>query len=214
MFPDIIYDGEIGQTNDYFFTNKSDAPNYLIVQFNSEQPYPLAFYVANRIAMMPGTRVVVMAHAFRQSKRFFELVLKLVDKSPSFNIETSINGPGAGPIYSADKCSQSFSNGSEIIAIPRISGERLCGNLKIAVPDSIAEKLKSLTNAANDAQILKPGKLPDNLTSESYRGTCNGCGCEVELKRFIREARAAREQHVGCPTEMCHGIIVASLRGA
>ena len=103
----------------------------LMASRGASKSFLMALYALLRMTFVPGTKAIVVASGFRQSKIVFGYAAKIWAVSPFFRDLVSgskrENGVESGPRYSPDKCSMVIGNGSELIAIPIGDGEKVRG---------------------------------------------------------------------------------------
>lgn len=127
----------IGKGSGYCIMVDNDDSTYLtkdyIVTHNS---FLMALYCTLRCILVPGTKIVVVGAAFRQSKIIFEYMETLWRNSPI--LRSIFNGNDDGPRRDVDRCTMRLGE-SWTIAVPMGDGSKIRGlRAHIIIADEFA----------------------------------------------------------------------------
>jgi hypothetical protein len=127
----------IGKGSGYCIMVDNDDSTYLtkdyIVTHNS---FLMALYCTLRCILVPGTKIVVVGAAFRQSKIVFEYMETLWRNSPI--LRSIFNGNDDGPRRDVDRCTMRLGE-SWTIAVPMGDGSKIRGlRAHIIIADEFA----------------------------------------------------------------------------
>jgi len=128
--------------------------------------YMLAEYAMLRCALVPGTKVVIVGAAFRQSKVIFEYMCNIWDSSP---VLRSICNNRSGPKSSPDRCLMRI-NDSWIMAVPLGDGSKIRGlRAHIIIADEYASIPPDIFEKVVRGFTAVSAKPMDNVRSAARR---------------------------------------------